>query len=273
MRNIHPGADAAVVPRTRRKEARTAEERAPWPPWCGRCDERTRLLLLSGDDPRPARCRCHPLYSEPLFQPWDLPQQVGSWCGVCDERTRLVDPTGTGQTLVRCSCHPLYGRPTDTDVRPVPAPDPDGQSARRPDAPAWCGLCDPRTRLTDPTGDGLAPARCSCHPLHGQPSDTDVRPAPEAGQSEQDAPRPTPPPWCGSCDKQTRLTDPTGDGQTLARCSSCHPLRTEPLTEPQLQPVSTVSDQAAAAYANHVRTVMRRHWAQGWMPQRQDDGA
>lgn len=37
------------------------------PPWCGTCDERTRLA--EDDTGRPKRCRCHPLHGQPLARP------------------------------------------------------------------------------------------------------------------------------------------------------------------------------------------------------------
>ena len=36
------------------------------------------------------------------------------------------------------------------------------------------------------------------------------------------------PPWCGNCDKATRLVD---HGHSMARCAACHPLAWKPLAQ------------------------------------------
>lgn len=36
------------------------------------------------------------------------------------------------------------------------------------------------------------------------------------------------PPWCGNCDKATRLVD---HGTHMARCAACHPLAWKPLAQ------------------------------------------
>jgi hypothetical protein len=72
------------------------------PPWCGECDERTRLIELADG---PARCiRCHPLSvsppgGEPASSAWLKP-----WCGRCDPVSRWAEagqPDGTVK-LTRC---------------------------------------------------------------------------------------------------------------------------------------------------------------------------
>ena len=81
------------------------------PPWCGECDERTRIVTVLGATPaddRIARCiRCHPLSAErpgrddePARSAWLKP-----WCGQCDDpHTRWAEveqPDGTVK-LARC---------------------------------------------------------------------------------------------------------------------------------------------------------------------------
>jgi hypothetical protein len=54
--------DLAEQWRTERAQKPAAGPRHP--PWCGECDETTRLT--EDDDGRPKRCRCHALHGEPL---------------------------------------------------------------------------------------------------------------------------------------------------------------------------------------------------------------
>jgi hypothetical protein len=81
----------------------------PKPPWCGECDEQTRLVDREGD--HPARCiRCHPLSVKPDDP---SPSAWPPWCGdpACNERTRWRD-TDDGLRAEKCpKCHPdLAGR-------------------------------------------------------------------------------------------------------------------------------------------------------------------
>lgn len=61
--------------------SRPASGRTAKPPWCGTCDERTRLIELT--DERMARCKnCHPLAHHELAQHRKCPachQRVYQW--------------------------------------------------------------------------------------------------------------------------------------------------------------------------------------------------
>lgn len=39
------------------------------------------------------------------------------------------------------------------------------------------------------------------------------------------------PPWCGICDRRTRLVTVDRELGTVRRCPSCHPLRLKPLAQ------------------------------------------
>jgi hypothetical protein len=74
----------------------------PKPPWCGECDQQTRLIELPDG---PARCiRCHPLSVHPPGPDPPSSAWVKPWCGRCDPVSRWAEaeqPDGTVK-LTRC---------------------------------------------------------------------------------------------------------------------------------------------------------------------------
>jgi len=157
-----------------------ADEREP-APWCGRCDQRTRMVASSTLAGAMTRCPCHPRYGQPtetdqrtvsrFVTDDDLAAPRPPWCTYCSDPERRQVDRGDGSPLIRCpACHPLAGRPTKGDARPVT--DPEGDAAFGPAAtarPPWCTRCsDPERRQVD-RGDGR-PMRCpTCHPLAAEP--------------------------------------------------------------------------------------------------------
>jgi len=63
--------------------------RPPRPPWCGECDEQTRLVGMHGD--QPTRCiRCHPLsVARPEPEPESLDRYAEGAAAADDDRPRL----------------------------------------------------------------------------------------------------------------------------------------------------------------------------------------
>jgi hypothetical protein len=117
MAVIGKGHAAGFVDQRRRELADLDDDDPPppKPPWCGECDERTRLVGMGGD--RPARCiRCHPL-SVARPEPEPEPSGRPPWCGdpECDPATRIrVTDTGDGPRARKCpECYPDRARPDD----------------------------------------------------------------------------------------------------------------------------------------------------------------
>jgi hypothetical protein len=106
----HPDAEDGIrrfLDRRRRELADADDDQPPGPPkppWCGECDEDTRLAETG--DGRMARCiRCHPLSVHP---PEDSGSSWPPWCGDpdCNPATRWRD-SADGLHADKCpKCHP-----------------------------------------------------------------------------------------------------------------------------------------------------------------------
>jgi len=148
-------------------------------PWCGRCDQRTRMVVSAGHADAPMRCpTCHPLHgqaadtgSRPVsgFEDDELAAPPPPpWCTYCSDPVRRQVDRGDGSPLMRCpTCHPLAGQRTDRDVRHVY--DDEGVPVLPTPRQPWCTRCSDADARQVPGADGRLTRCPACHPLAGAP--------------------------------------------------------------------------------------------------------